>query len=214
MRNMWQVLWEPKRVFERLREGTPVAPVALITIAVDCAVALALIPYFRTAVTTTLEASGNATLAQGSLTTLTVVIAVITATLSSVGLIAGVSVVLSLASLVLGGMAKYRDIFGVLVLGSVPTLIGRVGRAIAFLAGFTQDPKYSLTSLGGVITGDGSILAFLRAVDVLDLWAFVLIVMGFGIVAGLPKVRAYAAAGLLWGGLQVLLIRATVAGGG
>lgn len=61
--------------------------------------------------------------------------------------------------------------------------------------------------------GDGSIHAFLQSVDVLDLWALILVVLGFGVMSGLPKVRAYATAGLLWGGLQVLLIRATLAGG-
>ena len=205
------VLAMPRRAFAGLRAGVPLWPLLACVLAVDIALALLLVPKFSAEIDRSLAGmpahmadAGGVILAS----------AVTVGALANVATLAFAALLLMLAARVGNGSAGYRDVFGVLLLASVPTMAARLLQAVPAALGATGDPvrdHLSLAALAQVAPGSPW-RAGLEVVSVFDLWTCALVVLGFVMVSGLRRLPAAAIALAIWGGMQLLLVRVAMAG--
>ncbi|MPQ58888.1 YIP1 family protein [Duganella sp. FT27W] len=113
----------------------------------------------------------------------------------------------------LGGNIMYRPLLSMTALASAPVLLASALRA---LLGVVQggDGKSNPLSFAALLHLDPA-TGWLRVwsyIDLFDLWTYGLIVVGFAWTVKSRRVGAYAAAALLWGLFQLVLLKVQMMG--
>jgi hypothetical protein len=202
------VLWRPQRTLALRQSAAAVAALLFLVFAIDFVLALALVP-------SVFESLGKAAALANlgaNAKVMAVGIAVIIGALGDVVLIAFMGLLFLVALLVLDGRAGYREIVGSLLIASAPSIIDRVQRILAFFCGFSAHSTDDFFSLGRLfLAGDTSF--WLANLTIFDLWTLALVVLGVYKVSGLRFPAALLAALLLWGGMDLLMLRLQLAGG-
>jgi hypothetical protein len=130
--------------------------------------------------------------------------------------IAGVvAVPLRLVTLIAGARSSYRAIAGMLVLASLPLLVGHALRNLSYGLGWKRDATSSVLALDQVLPPIHTLVwqRLLHGFDVFDVSTLLLVLVGFTLVSGMKRWPALATAMVIWGMLQTLLFRLSEAGG-
>lgn len=207
---LFAVLWRPRDSFQRLGSldmGTLLA----WFIGIEFVLTLAILPYL---IDMGVKAMARNPALTDSVRLFATGFAVVTVSLFDTLLIGAVALLLLLLVRILGGNAQYRDLAGMLVLASMPLLLGRALRNLAYLLGYAAEPTSRLLSLAQLVP-DALVHAShgtLAYIDIFDVWVFALVVSGFILVAGVRRGAAALAAVLVWGMLQLVLLRLQLGG--
>ncbi|KQQ32684.1 hypothetical protein ASF61_14180 [Duganella sp. Leaf126] len=113
----------------------------------------------------------------------------------------------------LAGNIKYRPLLSMTALASAPVLLASALRAILgiTLGGDGKSNPLSFAALLHLDTAPGW-LQIWSYIDLFDLWTYALVVAGFAWTIKSRRVGAYAAAALLWGLFQLVLLKVQMMG--
>lgn len=205
--SLLSVLWHPQWTLAARQTAPSVAALIFFVLAIDFVLALTLIPTVFDTIgkaTSTANIDANAkVLAAG--------IAVIIGSLSDIALIAFMGLLFLFVLLILDGKATYREIIGALLIASSPSIIDRVQRLIAFFFRVTEHPMDNVFSLSHVIVTHNS--GWLDKITIFDIWTFLLVFIGIHKISGLRWIWSLLSVLLLWGGMELLMLRMQMAGG-
>ena len=84
----------------------------------------------------------------------------------------------------------FKKMFSLIIFISFITMIGQILNQLIILA-INGDPLITLTSLNSFIGADGALGAVLSAIEVFNIWYYILLAMGLVKVANLSKPTAY-----------------------
>jgi hypothetical protein len=206
---MLHVVWQPKRTFLSL-PGLKVWHLVATFIALDLALSLSTLGYFAAGIDKAM--AGNPLLTPGA-KPFVLAFSILFSSLINIAIILGVAVVFLLIVKIAGAVASYRNIVGMLVLATVPALLGRALRNASYLSGVAADLTQSQVALYRFMPDFGAAATrSLKAFDLFDVWTAALVVIGFGFISGMKRVPALASALAIWGILQMLLLRIYLSG--
>lgn len=114
----------------------------------------------------------------------------------------------------LAGKIMYRPLLSMTALASVPVLLASALRAVLGAALGVGDGKSNPLSFGALLHLEPAVgwLQILNYIDLFDLWTYGLVVAGFAWAINSRRPGAYAAAALLWGLFQLVLLKVQMMG--
>ena len=200
------VLVRPGRSFTLAIDQNRLLQISLALIAIDFILALCALPAMSIAID---AAAAKNPVMIGGMKPVILGFMVLMMSLYRIFFIAAMTLFYQLAVTVLGGANVFRKIFTVLALATVPLVLGRVLRLVAYLTGLTDSIKanpFTFDTLVGAYL-PASLAHAARAVDVFDIWTLGLVVSGFVRISGLAPITAALTSFVLWSAVQVLFIR-------
>jgi hypothetical protein len=205
--SLLSVLWRPQWTLAAKQTAPSVAALIFFIFAIDFVLALILVPTVFDSIgkaASTANIGGNARV-------FAVGVAVIIGSLADIALIAFMALLFLFILLILDGKATYREIIGALLIASSPSIIDRVQRLFAFFFHITQHPMDNVFSVSRLFFVDNSV--WLDNVTIFDIWTFLLVFIGIHKISGLRLQWSFLSVLLLWGGMELLMLRLQLAGG-
>ena len=214
---MTDLIWRAEQPSLFIRQyGTTLpspARIAMLMLALDLLCAWLLMPYLSLQMAERFAL--NPTLDAAALPTATWV-AMIFSALTPLLILLFVSFLLLLAILIFDGSVRFSKLFSVLLYSSLPSLLVRLQCAGFYAAGWSTDPNVSWTSIGyhWLPQPDSNLMLALSRLDLLEVFTFVLVVIGVRNVSTLTGRSAWLVPLVIWGGLQLVYWRALSSAGG
>lgn len=213
MMNTLSVFWTPRAAFDGVITGQKsLVSIFLFIIVTQFLASVLLWPELNQAVHESL--ANQASSGIGSSTVITI-IAVLVGTLSSIVILASITVLLALTSAIFDGTGKFHHILGVLALASIPSTFASVEKSLLYRLGVTDNPESGVSTIGSYINVEsGDMWAHVtNSISIFDVWTFVLVVFGFALVSGMSKRLAYVVGALGWSGINLFMLRIAYLGG-
>jgi hypothetical protein len=209
---LFTVLWQPRKSFLKLPE-TRVSWLVGAFIAIELLLSLTLVRFYMTNM---VKAAASNPAITASMYPYMTAFSMVFSSLVNIFIIGVTAFIFLLIIKILGGSVKYRSIVGMLVIASAPILLGHAIRNFAYLGGYLTDLTDGILSLQNLAppVQSPAIAKALKVFDVFDVWTMCLVILGFSLVSGLKRLPAIVTSFVLWGALQMLLMRITLAASG
>ncbi|MCP4985619.1 MAG: hypothetical protein GY928_05970 [Colwellia sp.] len=211
MKDIIAVLLSPNKTMQSITQRKNAFwQVILFLFIMDIVVSILLMPYISLSVSQSIAENPNINPQQ-----LPVIIGttIVVSSFTPLFILAFVSMLITLAIMIFDGKVNYKSIFYVLALASIPAVIARISRTIFYLNGTTTNPRDSISSIGYHLSTTPEWQTLLNGIDILDLWTFLLVGIGIKFASGLKASHAYLISIFIWGGMQLVYLRAFVDGG-
>ncbi len=197
MQNCIQVLWQPNAALSNVPR-IKFLHLVLIMLAVELFISLSMYNVYAAAA---VKAAATNPLVTENMSMIIVWMAMLTAALINPVILLLAALVFLLVAHMFEQRPSYRDLYGMLILASVPGILLRLAKSVIGLATGMPAAKLPAVKLSTYLplTADSALGKMLMPYDFGDLWTFGLVMLGFSIVSGLKRTPALVSSFLVWG---------------
>ena len=209
MQNYIQVLWQPNAALSNVPR-IKLSHLVLIMLAVELIMSLSMYNVYAAAA---VKVAATNPMVTQNMSTIVVWAALLTGALVNPVILLLAALVFLLVAHMFEQRPSFSDLYGMLILASVPGILLRLVRNVIGLStGLSTAAKLPVVKLSTYLplATDSTMGKMLMPYDFGDLWTFGLVMLGFSIVSGLKRTPALVSSFLVWG--LLLLAQGRIAG--